>query len=317
MNSRLKTLGLHTGDKRMLRAGVWDVPEGAGRRGVCVLLQGLAEFLEKYDEVAGELNARGFAVVSLDWRSQGASERRARNNRAAHVANFDEYDHDLDMLMSHVAQPLGAPTIALAHSMGAHILLRHLSENKRRFACAVLTAPMLDIYTAERPAWQTHLVTLVFNLRRPSGRLVFGAEERDPLTLAFEDNRVTSDRGRHERTRGMIEAKPFLRISGPSFGWLRAAFRSMHRVRGKRFAGEIVTPLLVFGAGKDRIVKTEAIREYVKLLPNVRYVEIADAEHEILMEANSIRAKFWSEFDAFVDKQLAIAHSVSGQRPAV
>ena len=35
-------------------------------------------------------------------------------------------------------------------------------------------------------------------------------------------------------------------------------------------------------------------------LPRGRYVEIPEAEHEILMENDSIRAKFWSEFDRFV-----------------
>jgi lysophospholipase len=75
-------------------------------------------------------------------------------------------------------------------------------------------------------------------------------------------------------------------------------------MRRKSFAEEITTPLLVFGAGRDRVVRVEAVRALAKNLPNARYVEIEDAMHEILMEKDSIRARFWAEFDAFVDAQL-------------
>ena len=60
-------------DKRQLRAGIRDLPEGQEPRGICLLLQGLTEYLEKYEETADELVTRRFLVVSLDWRSQGAS----------------------------------------------------------------------------------------------------------------------------------------------------------------------------------------------------------------------------------------------------
>ena len=297
-----RVIGLATPDQRALRAAIWEVPEGQPRRGTCVLLQGFTEFIEKYDEVAGELLARGFTVVSLDWRGQGASERRGYGTRRGHVASFDEYEHDLAILLNQtVARMEPAPVIALAHSMGGHILLRYLHDHHRRFVCAVLTAPMLEVDTGKYSPLVTSMLALFFNLRRPSTRFVFGAEERDPLTLPFEENRVTSDRARYLRTQDILKARPYLAINGPTFGWLHAALKSMRRLRGRRFAEEITTPLLVFGAGKDRVVHTQAVRDFVKRLPNARYVEFENSEHEILMENDSIRARFWSEFDSFVE----------------
>ena len=99
---------LQTPDKIPLRACVWEADEGVARAGVCVLLNGLTEFIEKYGEVAGELNARGFSVVSLDWRGQGASERTAPGNRAIHVRDFEEYDLDLGTLMRGLVPPTTA-----------------------------------------------------------------------------------------------------------------------------------------------------------------------------------------------------------------
>jgi lysophospholipase len=309
-------------DKRQLRAATWELPEGRAPRGICLLLHGLTEFLEKYGETADELRERGFVVVSLDWRSQGASERSRSSNRAGHVRSFEEYDADFAAALVQGVEAiqkeraasgqLALPVIALAHSMGAHILLRFLHDHPRRFVGAVLTAPMLGVETGKYSPQFTKTVTLVLNLRRPSSRLVPTVEDRDPLHLPFEGNLVTSDRGRFERNRELLKAQPFLRIYGPTFGWLGAAFDSLRRMARSGFAEEIGTPLLVVGAGRDRIVPTAATRAFVKRLPNAKYVEFEDAEHEILMESDQIRARFWAEFDAFVQERL---NQIARSRP--
>jgi lysophospholipase len=294
-------------DQRQLRAGTWMLPPDVARRGICVVLNGHTEFLEKYGEVAAELSARGFEVISLDWRGQGASERQVYGNRAGHVGNFEEYDMDLSALLLQMVEPLQRsfarplPVMALGHSMGAHILLRYLHDHPRRFTCGVLCAPMIEIHTGRYSVALAGLLTSLINLYRPSKRFVFGLEDRDPLELRFEDNVVTSDRGRFDRNQNLLRQQPFLRINGPTFGWLGAAFSSMRRMRRKSYAEEIATPLLVFGAGSDRVVHSDAIRSFCQSLPNARYVEIEDAKHEILMERDEIRARFWGEFDAFVD----------------
>lgn len=309
---RVKTL--IAPDKRQLRAGFRDLPEGQEPRGICLLLHGLTEYLEKYDETADELVARGFLVVSMDWRSQGASERHRSENRAGHVRSFDEYDSDMAaaaiqveaMQKDRAAQGLAPlPVIVLAHSMGAHILLRFLHEHPRRFAGAVMTAPLLGVQTGKYSLEYTRWVTFLLNLRQPSSRLIYTVEDRDPLTLPFEDNLVTSDRERYERNRGFLKAQPFLRIYGPTFGWLGAAFQSMDRMARSNYAETISTPLLLISAGRDRLVTNAATRDFVKRLPNATHVEIEDAEHEILQEKDAIRARFWSEFDAFVNARLS------------
>ncbi len=60
-------------DGAQLRAAFWR-PEGVPR-GTVALVQGRAEFIEKYYEVVGELLERGFVVASFDWRGQGLSQR--------------------------------------------------------------------------------------------------------------------------------------------------------------------------------------------------------------------------------------------------
>jgi lysophospholipase len=298
----LSTRFISSPDGTTLRVASWTPAPGALQRGVCALLDGHTEFIEKYGEVVEELAVRGFAGAILDWRGQGGSKRALDDPLKAHVTGFAEYDSDLRVFTDEVVEPLTnihGPPLALAHSMGAHILLRALHGNPQMFAAAVLIAPMLRLETQGYPDALVRAISSAHNHLGLSQAWVWGMQDRDPLRSRFEDNRVTSDRERFSRTQNLLTNNPALRLAGPSWGWLDAAYRSMAIMRRPGFAESITTPCLVFGAGRDRIVSTAAVRDFARRLPRGTYVELADAEHEILMENDSIRARFWSAFDAF------------------
>lgn len=286
-----------------LRAAAFPPASGASPRGVCVLLNGQTEFIEKYFEVVGELATRGFAVATMDWRGQGGSARALANPLKAHIESFNEYDEDLAALMEQVVAPLNSKaTFALAHSMGAHNLLRMLHERPNAFKCAVLIAPMIAVSTRGNPAWLARMVAAAMNIRGASSDWVWGMAARDPLRMTFADQLVTSDPVRFQRAQDFLADHPDIRLAGPTWGWLEAAYRSMHAITAPGYAEAITTPTLVFGAGRDQICLTPATRAFSARLPHGEYVEFADAEHEILMENDSIRGRFWSDFDAFVGK---------------
>jgi lysophospholipase len=269
-------------------------------RGVCVLLHGQTEFIEKYLEVIGELLGRGYTVATMDWRGQGGSSRALDNPLKAHIEDFTQYDSDLQVFLDKVVHNLSdRPPIALAHSMGAHVLLRAMHDHPRRFSAAVLVAPMLR---ADTRGYSPRLARFMCRAQCFAGRQgqwVFGMNQRDPLRMTFAEQLVTSDSQRFARTQEFLREHANLRLTGPTWGWLEAAYRSMETVMARGYAEAITTPTLVFGAGRDRIVDTEATREFAPRLPNGHYVEIGDAEHEILMENDTIRRRFWEEFDSF------------------
>ena len=297
----LQTRFILSRDGRGLRTAVWDVP--GTPRGVCVLLDGQTEFLEKYEEVAGELNARGFRVASLDWRGQGGSARLVADPLKVHVADFTDYDGDLAAFMEQVVRPLATkPPIVLAHSMGGQVLMRALHDKPDQFAAAVFTAPMMRALTRGYPPAFARIVCMAENFAGQQESWVWGMAERDPLKMSFEDNLVTSDRARFARNQSLLAAQKDIRLAGPTWGWLEAAYRSMERVMANGYAEAITTPMLIIGAGRDRIVDTRAARQFAARLPNGSYLEFAEAEHEILMENDSIRDWFWKAFDAFVGR---------------
>jgi lysophospholipase len=285
-------------DGRRLRTGVFVPEKPRGR--TCVLLNGQSEFIEKYLEVIVELNARGFAVATLDWRGQGGSSRALGEPLKSHVGDFAEYDDDLLSFMDQVVGKLtNTPPLVLAHSMGGHIALRALHDRPGLFSAAVLAAPMVGIVTRGYPPALVRGITALHASLGKERSFAWGMAERDPFKVDFTRQLCTSDEARFARTQKMLREHPELRLAGPTWGWIEAAYRSMKQQNAPGYAASIKAPVLTFGAGQDRIVNVAAVRHFAQHLPNGRYVEIASSEHEILMEKDSIRTQFWSAFDTF------------------
>jgi lysophospholipase len=275
----------------------------APARGLCVLLNGQTEFIEKYFEVIDELRARGFSVATMDWRGQGGSSRLLADPLKGHVADFSDYDADLNTLLGQVAAPLqgaGKAPIALAHSMGGHNLLRLLHARSSAFSACVFSAPMIGISPRGKPPWLVPLASRTMNMLGRGHDFVWGMGQRDPLTLTFAQQMVTSDPRRFARTMALLKTHPELRLAGPSWGWLAAAYRSLARMNALGYARAIATPALICGAGRDRICVSAAAKDFAARMPQGDYLELDDSEHEILMERDSIRARFWNAFDAFI-----------------
>ena len=287
-----------------LRAARFPAAPDVAYRGVCVLLNGQTEFIEKYFEVIDELRGRGFQVATMDWRGQGGSTRMTEDSRKSFVGDFSEYDEDLDTLLNWIVTPMLAPgekPVALAHSMGGHILLRRLAGRPASFRACVLSAPMIAISFRGQREFLVRAVTQYHIWRGKHAGWVWGMEARDPHKVTFASQLVTSDPQRFERTQTLLREHPDLRLAGATWGWLAAALRSVDWLKAQ--APSVTTPLLMVGAGKDRICITPATRAFAARAPRTEYVEIPESEHEILMERGPIRAKFWAAFDSFMAKE--------------
>ena len=276
-------------------------------RALLVLLNGQTEFIEKYGEVIGELAARSYWIVTMDWRAQGGSDRLTADPRKAHIADFSLYDRDLAALMDQVVAPLKAkmpalPLVGLAHSMGGHLLLRRLHDCPSEFSAVALCAPMIGIQPRGVPWWMVKALSRFLNRDGPSEDFVWGMAHRDQLTLPFAAQIVTSDEARYRRTHEILAAHPDLRLNGPTWGWLAAALRSILLLHSPGYAEAIATPSLIFAAGRDRVCNTDALCAFAARMPNAECRTIEGAEHEILMERDIYRGQFWNGFDNFVKR---------------
>ena len=289
---------LKTRDGIELRFARWPPP--SGRRGTVCLFQGRSEFIEKYFETARDLRARGFAVATLDWRGQGLSGRMLRNPRKGYVRSFSQYDIDLETFVNEVVLPdCPPPVFALAHSMGATVLLRAAYAGHHWFDRMVLLAPMIALPGMRRSSATR---TLVRSMRCMGlgGLYVPGGDATVMQQRPFAGNLLTSDPVRYARTVAVLEAEPALAIGWPTVAWTDAAFRAMAEIAEAGYAARIRQPMLIIAAGQDRIVSTPAIDEIAVRLRAGSHLIVPGARHELLMEADRFRSQVLAAFDAFV-----------------
>jgi lysophospholipase len=289
---------LKTPDGTALRFARWLPP--AGRKGTLCIFPGRAEFIEKYFEVVRDAQQRGFAVASLDWRGQGLSQRLLRDGRKGHVGDFSQYDLDLDTFIKEIVLPdCPPPLFALAHSMGATVLIRAAHRGRRFFERIVLSAPMVALVgrAGSRPARVGARALRLAGMGHsylPTGGAT--AVQSKP----FVGNILTSDPVRYERTAAIVEAEPTLAVGSPTIGWVDAAYRTMRSFAAPNYAEQLRQPILMVAAGQDQLISTPKIGEFATRLPVGSHLVIAGARHEILMEADRYRSQFWAAFDAFV-----------------
>jgi lysophospholipase len=292
------TGSIKTPDGVNLRFARWAPP--AGRKGTVVVLQGRAEYIEKYFETVRDLRARGFAVATFDWRGQGLSDRALSDRHKGHVRNFSEYATDLDAIMEQVVLPDCPPPIfALGHSMGAAVAIRACYDGSRWFERVVLASPMIAL----RPGRLTAVAGPLARIMRRMGRGSAYVPTGDGKPIGTEDfigNVLTSDPVRYARNMAVLEEAPELGIGAPTVAWADAALRLMKRFAAPGYAAHIRQAMLLVAAGRDEVVSTPAIETFGMNLLAGRPLILAGAKHEILQEQDHYRNQFWAAFDAFV-----------------
>lgn len=286
-------------DGWILRRMDWPQPAGAKVRGSLFFAGGRGDFIEKYLEAFADWHRRGWNVASFDWRGQGLSQ---GNIVGGNVESFDPLVDDLAGLIEdwRAAQP--GPHVAIGHSMGGHLLLRTIVERKPALDAAVLVAPMILPNGAPIPPW------LAPGVAETMCRLGLNAQPIWKMPTAFKrpgsrrQEVLTGSRERYEDELHWWSEEPSFNLGLPSWGWMRAAFRSADRAFApKRLAG-VDLPLLILGTDLDRLVSPQAISRVAGQLPNATLHMYPDAAHEILREADPVRDDALARIDAFLGR---------------
>ncbi|MCZ6764709.1 MAG: alpha/beta hydrolase [Alphaproteobacteria bacterium] len=290
------------GDGVALRTAAFRAPADPKKVwGTVVILPGRAEFIEKYLEVIAELISRGLDVRIIDWRGQGGSSRTLSDREKSHIDHYQRYTEDLREVMDTTVRPAArGPVTMLAHSMGALIGLSLLRDHPGRFDRAVLTSPMTSIEVG-RPGQWAILSRLLWLGALPliGTRFLPGAGPYRPRGRGT-DNPLTSDATRASIMRRYIASTPGLALGGPTVRWLAASRDAMARIMDKN-APPIDTEILIVSSSEDRVVGVRTqLMLHEECLTNSRIEIIDGARHEILMEQDRYRGRFWDLFDDFV-----------------
>jgi lysophospholipase len=187
------------------------------------------------------------------------------------------------------------PWHLIAHSMGGAIGLRALHEGLGVRA-AVFSAPMWGIQLTRimRPiAWGMGWIH--HGIGRSGRPAMRRSEQLYVLDTAFEENFLTRDKEMFRYMRAQIQAHPELGIGGPSMGWAYAALRECRALA--RLPSPAIPALCYLGT-QEKIVDPLAIRQRMARWKNGVLHELEGAEHEIMMEEEAVRTRFFDQVAA-------------------
>jgi lysophospholipase len=294
-----RCLIVRAADGVALRFAQWPA-SGMPLRGTVLLLQGRAEFIEKYFETIGHFRGRGFDVVSFDWRGQGGSNRLTRNPGKGHVRRFSDYNLDIEAAFAEMEKRSSPkPWFVVAHSMGAAIFLARLGRGQTPAVRAALTSPMIGFSPAIAPRYTAAVATTLSGAGL--GRFFIpGGGPGSIITMPFENNRLSTDRARYERNAAILSFAPDLGVGAPTVEWTASACRMMRALSDPGFPRRIATPLLVVASGDERVVSMQATERFASRLKTGSAIIIVGARHELLMERDFFRDQVLAAIDEFI-----------------
>jgi lysophospholipase len=276
----------------------WLQPRGDRVRGSLLFASGRGDFIEKHIEIYAHWHRRGWNVTTFDWRSQGGSR---GDIVGGHLDSLDPLVDDLEGLMAAWSAGTPGPHVAVAHSMGGHLLVRALAERRPSLDAAVLVAPMLMINSGPVPpagaSWLSGFLSFFGWGRQPVVPL-----SRPPSESGSMRQRIlTGSAERYQDELWWWEREPGFNLGTPSWGWMKAAYASCDRLT-PAVLKEVETPILIVATEADRLVSAAAIHAAASLLPHAELLMFPDAAHEILRESDAVRLEALARIDAFLDE---------------
>ena len=274
------------------------LPETHAPRGTILFCPGRTEFIEKYWESVSDLTSRGFCVLMMDPRGQGLSDRVLPDKLRSYIDSFQTYADDLAEITAQFDSALPRPHIAMGHSMGGTVVLHAILSGVLSPSAVICSAPMLGLFDLET-TFMRWTISALSKLGLAQKNLPFQTQ-RNGMPVSFSANKLTTDKERYKIWASYFQSVPRLRVGQPTFGWISAALSSMAYVN--RNAENLRVPGLIVAAGADPIVDPSSIEEFAKNA-EINYDVIPGALHELFLERDLYRTKFFIMIDEFLDEQ--------------
>lgn len=289
-------------DGHVLRRIDWP---GAGDdpRGSILFLPGRGDNYEKYLESLEEWHRAGWRVTAFDWRGQGGSGRLGNDDVTGHIDDFSTWIDDLASKWQAWKAGVPGPHILIGHSMGGHLIMRALAEDRVNPDAVALSAPMLGLNGPPLPLNIMHGVAKLMTVVGDPMRQAWKWNEKPGQLPAGRANLLTHDPERYADESWWREHRPELVMGPASWNWVERAYASWKVLEEPGQLERIQVPVLILSTSADKLVSHPANVRAIERLPKGELVEFGDeAYHEILREVDPVRGRAMSEIAAFLDR---------------
>lgn len=263
----------------------WPVAQGLQARATVLLVHGLGEHCGRYEALARQLNAWGFAVRGYDQYGHGLSGG-PRGGLSSDLRLLDDLAFMVDALRN--SMPRGQPLVLLGHSLGGLVAADFVASGLRHVDALVLSSPALALpLNAGQQLLLATLPRLMPNLRLPNG-VQSRYLSHDPAVARAYD----ADALRHDRISARLAqymAQGGLRVLGKARTWC--------------------VPTLLLWAGQDRLVDPAGSRMLAEHAPSaVLQAQCHDeAYHEIFNETDALAAPVFERLGQWLDGRFPAA----------
>jgi len=292
-------------DGHPIRRIDWPGPDGPAR-GSLLFVPGRGDAYEKYLETFAHWRGRGWQVTAADWRGQAGSGRLGADAVTGHIDDFALWLDDLAAFWREWAERRDGPLVLAAHSMGGHLALRAVVENRLEPvpAALVLSVPMLDMLPEGVPLalrrGLARTMCAIGDPRRPAWKW----SERPGEVPKFRQALLTHDADRYADELWWRGERPELVMGPGSWGWVRSALASVRALDRPGALEAVRLPVYFVATSADRLVGVRAIERAAARLPNAEALWFgAEAAHEILRETDPVRDRALAGIDAFLDRE--------------
>lgn len=256
-------------------------PESAVRK-LMILVNGRAENMLKWTELAYDFYHQGYDVLLFDHRGQGYSQRIIPQK--GHLDEFRFYVDDMAKIIEKVTVLFSYSTQhLLAHSMGALISTYYLANCDHRINKAILSSPFYGI-PLKHPI-RDELIIALMNILGQGERYVFGKGDYQQTHLEY--NELTFCKTRMKWMNRINRKNPAIHLGGPTFRWVHLCLNAIKHL--PKVIPKIEIPILILQAEKEKIVDNKNLEKLTALFPNARCEVILNAKHEILFEQDKLR----------------------------
>lgn len=285
-----------------LRRIDWPAPVDGPARGSILYLPGRGDFYEKYLETLDYWHSRGWRVTAADWRWQAGSGRYGTAVHTGDVSDFSVWENDLAALWHDWVATTPGPHILAAHSMGGHIALRAIAENRVNPDAAVLSAPMLGFLTPLPLSLQPAFGRLMCSIGDP-GRMAWKVSEKPGTPLSKRASLLTHDTERYADELWWRQHRPELEMGPASWRWVWRAAESVALLNTPGLLEAVPTPILLLATRHDRLVSYSAIARAAARLPRAELAAWGrEARHELLREEDAVRNRILAAIDDYLDR---------------
>ncbi len=297
----MKHMELRTFDDKINTVSVWD--EVDNKIGAVVIVHGMAEHADRYDDFAKRLNREGYVVLADNHRGHKFNPDGERGIVAPD--SFENSVRDIKSVVDYAKQTYGVEVALLGHSYGSFLSQRYLELYADTVVCCILSG------TAYMKGALVGMGKAIAGLQRffvggeKTGKLIdkmsFGAYNKPFESQGQRFAWLSRDRKKVAE----YEADEYCGypLSIDYYYYFFRSVQNMYSDAVKSVPAEM--PILIAIGSDDPVSNKGVLAEklYKFYLQNGLNAELKvypGARHEILNEIN--RAEVYNDFVAFIDK---------------